>query len=103
RTLRGLLGDGRASHNGHDLELFHRPATGSRVIVLASGPKLLELAGEVADGVMMLVGLHPGGVEAARACVRRGAERAGRDPSSLEEIRSEERRVGKECRSRGGR
>ncbi|HLR97004.1 MAG TPA: LLM class flavin-dependent oxidoreductase [Jiangellaceae bacterium] len=85
-TLRGLLGDGRASHNGHDLELFHRPATGSRVIVLASGPKLLELAGEVADGVMMLVGLHPGGVEAARACVRRGAERAGRDPSSLEEI-----------------
>lgn len=85
-TLRGLLGDGHATLDGHDLELFHRPPGGSRVIVLASGPKLLELAGEVADGVMMLVGLHPGGVEAARACVRRGAERAGRDPAGIEEI-----------------
>ncbi|WP_137120171.1 LLM class flavin-dependent oxidoreductase [Segeticoccus rhizosphaerae] len=85
-TLRGLLGPGRADWDGHPLELSNRPAAGSRVIVLASGPKLLELAGEVADGVMMLVGLDPGSVEAARQCVRRGAERAGRDPASLEEI-----------------
>ena len=54
--------------------------------MLASGPRLLELAGEVADGVMMLVGLDPASVAAARACVRRGAERAGRDPADLEEI-----------------
>jgi 5,10-methylenetetrahydromethanopterin reductase len=85
-ALRGLLGEGRARLDGKDLELFHRPATGSRVIVLASGPRLLELAGEVADGVMMLVGLHPKSVEAAREHVRRGASRAGRDPASLEEI-----------------
>jgi 5,10-methylenetetrahydromethanopterin reductase len=85
-ALRGLLGSGHAELDGHPLELFHRPAGGSRVLVLASGPRLLELAGEVADGVMMLVGLHPGGVEAARAHVRRGAERAGRDPASLEEV-----------------
>ncbi len=85
-TLRGLLGEGRAVLDGHELELFHRPAAGSRVVVLASGPRLLELAGEVADGVMMLVGLHPGAVEAAREHVRRGAERAGRDPADLEEI-----------------
>jgi 5,10-methylenetetrahydromethanopterin reductase len=56
------------------------------VILLASGPRLLELAGEVADGVMMMAGLHPQGVEAARECVRRGAVRAGRDPDALEEI-----------------
>jgi 5,10-methylenetetrahydromethanopterin reductase len=85
-ALRGLLGEGKATLDGHDLELFHRPETGSRVIVLASGPKLLELAGEVADGVMMLVGLDPAGVEAARRHVRIGAERAGRDPASIEEI-----------------
>ena len=84
-ALRGLLGEGHATLDGHDLDLYRRPEAGSRVIVLASGPKLLELAGEVADGVMMLVGLHPGGVEAARAHVRRGAERAGRDASELEE------------------
>ena len=71
-TLRGLLGEGSATLDGHALELFHRPPGGSRVIVLASGPKLLELAGEVADGVMMLVGLHPAGVEAAQADRRAG-------------------------------
>ncbi|MFP5347462.1 MAG: LLM class flavin-dependent oxidoreductase [Actinomycetes bacterium] len=85
-ALRGLLGEGRAVLDGRELELFHRPATGSRVLVLASGPKLLELAGEVADGVMMLVGLDPQAVEAARQHVRRGAERAGRDPAELEEV-----------------
>jgi 5,10-methylenetetrahydromethanopterin reductase len=85
-TLRGLLGAGRATLDGHDLTLDNRPADGSRVVVLASGPRLLELAGVVADGVMMLVGLDPRSVEAAREHVRRGAERAGRDPATLEEI-----------------
>ena len=85
-ALRGLLGQGHATFNGHDLELYNRPTSGSRVILLASGPKLLELAGEVADGVMMLVGLDPRSVEAAREHVRRGAARAGRDPATLEEI-----------------
>lgn len=85
-ALRGLLGEGHAELNGTPLHLLNRPPGGSRVIVLASGPKLLELAGEVADGVMMLVGLHPAAVEAAREHVRRGAERAGRDPANLEEI-----------------
>jgi 5,10-methylenetetrahydromethanopterin reductase len=85
-TLRGLLGEGRSTLDGHDLSLDNRPGGGSRVIVLASGPRLLELAGEVADGVMMLVGLDPRSVEAAREHVRLGAERAGRDVASLEEI-----------------
>lgn len=56
------------------------------VFVLASGPRLLELAGEVADGVMLLAGLDPVGVEAARAHVRAGARRAGRDPAEVTEI-----------------
>src|SRR5919112_2930756 len=85
-ALRGLLGNGRATLDGHDLTLDNRPEGGSRVIVLASGPKLLELAGEVADGVMMLVGLDPRSVEAARQHIRIGAESAGRDVESLEEI-----------------
>jgi 5,10-methylenetetrahydromethanopterin reductase len=84
--LRDLLTQGRAESNDHELRLLNRPPGGSRVVLLASGPKLLELAGEVADGVMMLVGLHPASVDAAREHVRRGALRAGRDPESIEEI-----------------
>lgn len=85
-TLRGLLSGGVAELDGQPLQLANRPSAESRVLLLASGPRLLELAGEVADGVVMLVGLHPDAVEAARACVRRGAERAGRDPGELSEI-----------------
>lgn len=85
-ALHGLLNRGHAAFDGHDLELFNRPDDGVEVLFLASGPRLLELAGEVADGVMMLVGLHPESVEAARQHVRRGAERAGRDPATLREI-----------------
>ncbi|MFW6597612.1 LLM class flavin-dependent oxidoreductase [Propionibacteriaceae bacterium Y2011] len=85
-ALRGLINTGKAEFDGQPLHLDSRPADGAEVILLASGPKLLELAGEAADGVMMLVGLHPDGVAAARDHVRRGAERAGRDPDSIAEI-----------------
>lgn len=86
RAVRELLGAGRTVLDGVPLELFFRPQLPVEVLVLASGPRLLELAGEIADGVLMLVGLHPAAVAAARACVRRGAERAGRDPASLHEV-----------------
>jgi len=49
-ALRGLLEAGAATFDGHELELSYRPTVGSRVILLASGPRLLELAGEMADG-----------------------------------------------------
>ncbi|GMA87159.1 hypothetical protein GCM10025868_24090 [Angustibacter aerolatus] len=86
-ALRGLLGEGRATLDGHDLE----PVPPPRDRLAGAGARLRpeacsSLAGEVADGYLMLVGLDPASVEAARACVRRGAERAGRDPASLEEV-----------------
>lgn len=85
-VLRELLNSGVSAYRGTELELLNRPDGGVRVVLLASGPKMLELAGEVADGVMMLVGLNPGSVEAARHHIRMGAERSGRDPASLQEI-----------------
>lgn len=99
--LRGAMGDGLGAavvgarellrgnavrFGSHTTALRNQAAVTPPVFVLASGPRLLELAGEVADGVMMLVGLHPASVEAAREHVRAGARRAGRDPSSLREI-----------------
>jgi 5,10-methylenetetrahydromethanopterin reductase len=61
-------------------------APAPKIFILAAGPKMLELAGEVADGVVMMVGLHPDGIEAARRHVRAGAVRAGRPVGSVEEI-----------------
>ena len=56
------------------------------MLLTASGPRFLELAGEVADGALMLVGLHPDSVAAARERLAAGASRTGRDPEQLREI-----------------
>jgi 5,10-methylenetetrahydromethanopterin reductase len=54
-----------------------------QVYVTASGPRMLEMAGRVADGVLMCCGASTEGLEFALAQVRKGAESAGR---SLDEI-----------------
>jgi 5,10-methylenetetrahydromethanopterin reductase len=48
------------------------------VYLLAAGPRMVELAGEVADGALLMVGLHPEAVAAARRHLEAGARRAGR-------------------------
>lgn len=53
------------------------------IYIAATGPKALELAGEIADGVIMQVGIHPVALKDAIAAIRRGADRAGRDFSAI--------------------
>jgi 5,10-methylenetetrahydromethanopterin reductase len=54
------------------------------VLMAASGPKAIELAGEIADGVLLLVGFNRGIVETALTYLERGARRAGRRLEDLE-------------------
>src|SRR5919204_324891 len=54
------------------------------VYVAASGARMLELGGEVAEGVLFFSGVHPPCVEWALARVADGARRAGRDPAALD-------------------
>src|SRR6185295_11413162 len=63
-------------------------AAGRRIPVLmaASGPKAIEVAGEVADGVLLLVGANKGIVQRALELLERGARRAGRKVEDLEVI-----------------
>jgi 5,10-methylenetetrahydromethanopterin reductase len=56
------------------------------VLMAASGPKAIELAGEIADGVLLLVGFNAGIVEAALERLERGARRAGRRLEDLQII-----------------
>jgi 5,10-methylenetetrahydromethanopterin reductase len=51
---------------------------GIPIWVSATGPRTLELAGRVADGVILLAGLHPEGIKFALEHIDRGAEQAGR-------------------------
>jgi len=54
------------------------------VLMAASGPKAIELAGEIADGVLLLVGFTPGIVDAVLARLEQGARRSGRRLDDLE-------------------
>lgn len=53
------------------------------IYVAASAPKILELAGRVADGVIVLVGTAPHFIQAAIETIRRGAEQARRNPNDV--------------------
>lgn len=85
-AVRRLLAGEAVPSGGTQMHLRNHPERRIPVLLTASGPRLLELAGEVADGALMMVGLHPESVAAARERLRAGAERAGRDPKELKEI-----------------
>ena len=62
----------------HDAHLRFAARADIPVYISASGPKTLELAGEIADGVILLVGLFPEALAWALEQVDRGAAKAGR-------------------------
>jgi 5,10-methylenetetrahydromethanopterin reductase len=71
------------------------------VLMAASGPKAIEIAGEIADGVLLLVGFNRGIVERALAHLERGARRAGRRLEDLEiiwAVRTGTAKTGEEAR-----
>ncbi len=56
------------------------------IFVAGTRPKMLALAGEIGDGVIVNVGAHPACIETAFSTVEEGARRANRDPDSLEKL-----------------
>jgi 5,10-methylenetetrahydromethanopterin reductase len=54
------------------------------IYVAATGPKMLELGGEVGDGVFVHVGANAKTVSYALERVRAGARRTGRDPDAVD-------------------
>ncbi|MDA0733455.1 MAG: LLM class flavin-dependent oxidoreductase [Chloroflexi bacterium] len=85
-TLRSLLSGQNMAFGVATSRMRHGDAQVPRIIIAAHGPRTIEVAGEVADGVLLQVGLHPGSVALARQHLEAGAKRAGRDPDELEII-----------------
>src|SRR5881409_2259215 len=77
-TVRGLLAGESADFDGTPGRLGYAAKRRIPIVMAASGPKAIELAGEVADGVLLLVGFNRGIIETALAHLERGATRAGR-------------------------
>lgn len=74
---KGIFSGERTQLGGSEIEL-EPPHPDLPVYLAASGPKSLQLAGEVADGVLIMVGADPGCVQWALEHVEAGMARAGR-------------------------
>ena len=78
-TVKGLLAGETLPFGNTQTRLRNVSAVPTPVYMTAAGPRMVELAGEVADGVLLMVGLDPRAVAEARRLLAVGAQRAGRD------------------------
>jgi len=78
RDLQRLLAGDDVEFGSASTHLRNRSARRTPVYVLAAGPRMIELAGEVADGAFLMVGLHSTSIRAARRHLQEGAQRSGR-------------------------
>ncbi len=88
-VVRALLRDGEVSHDGDTVrierfDLWFQPFRGNvPIYISALFPKMLELCGEVSDGLILTRStLETAG--RARAHIAAGAARAGRNPAAVE-------------------
>jgi 5,10-methylenetetrahydromethanopterin reductase len=79
--LRRVFAGETATLGSRDIRLPH--PVDIPIVIAASGPRALALAGAIADGVIIQVGIDPDMLREAIDAVHQGAERAGRDPSTV--------------------
>lgn len=88
-VVRAVLRGERAGYQGEVFRtgmvpLDSQPVRANLPVYLAAlGPRMLELAGRVADGVILNL-MRPDQAAGATAIVRRSAQAAGRDPAAVE-------------------
>src|SRR5205814_7453545 len=85
-TVRALLAGETTNFDSTPGRLGYASRRRIPIVMAASGPKAIELAGEIADGVLLLVGFNHGIVDKALEHLERGAKRSGRRVEDLEII-----------------
>ena len=85
-TIRRLLRGELVEFNGVETRLRNLSDRPTPVFMTRRRPRMVELAGEVADGALLLVGLHPKAIDAARRRLEIGAARAGRSLEGFQSI-----------------
>jgi 5,10-methylenetetrahydromethanopterin reductase len=83
-TVKALLAGHTVDFQGTPGRLGYAVGRDIPVLMAAAGPRAIELAGEIADGVLLMAGYTPGTVNAALECLEQGARRGGRRLEDLE-------------------
>ncbi len=78
-TMRDLMAGKRVPVKGGEMHIVYGREGRGPIYVGARGPRMLRLAGKVADGCIILVGVAPEFLAAAMAEIEKGAREAGRD------------------------
>ena len=81
-VLRRLMSGEEVEFDGQDIKVSWPPRK-VPVVIACTGPRSLQLAGRIADGVLFQVGADPDLVRYAKKNIRLGAEQAGRDLSDI--------------------
>jgi 5,10-methylenetetrahydromethanopterin reductase len=82
-TIRSLLRGEKVAYRGSTLQLFSEPRH-IPIYVGAAGPKMLRMAGRVADGVIIGSGILPEVIKHTLAQIQEGAEESGRSLNDLD-------------------
>lgn len=83
-SIQKLLAGNAVQFNDNDsTEIINGVDNSTPVLINASSPKMIELAGEIADGAMLMVGLDKDIVNAAHKLIETGARHAGRLPQDI--------------------
>ena len=85
-ALRRLLAGQSATFKATESRMRNVSEQPTPVYLLAAGPRMVELAGEVADGALLFVGVHPEAIACARRHLEIGARRANRSLSTFKTI-----------------
>jgi 5,10-methylenetetrahydromethanopterin reductase len=82
-TVKKLCAGETVAWRGQDLKMSW-PVVPVPIWMAAEGPRMLRLAGQLADGVIVASGISDGVVEHVIDCVAQGAAEAGRSPDEIE-------------------
>lgn len=83
-VVRALLAGDEQSFENRHMSLSGMPRRAVPIYMAATGPKALALAGELADGVILLAGMAPELIQKAVFHIGEGAKRAGRDAGAID-------------------
>ena len=82
RQCRALIAGAEVSFGPDRTAKLHHTSIPVPIYVAATGPRMLKLAGEIADGVILMNGVAPPLIQAAIDIVREGERAAGRKEGS---------------------
>ncbi|MEE3014415.1 MAG: LLM class flavin-dependent oxidoreductase [Chloroflexota bacterium] len=85
-TMKSLMDGEELDFGTITSRMKHGGGETTPVYIAATGPKVMRVAGEVADGAVLMTGIHPDQVAQSRELIFDGARAAGRDPDDIETI-----------------